>query len=116
MLSQKLISMESAKDTDLKNYTTSMRQIEDDAKANISDLHSAIANKNTEVQILQSQLAIKNEEINHLLEEISNLRGLNREKLKKLETTNAAEQNALNNEISALKKDVLSLKRNTNEL
>jgi hypothetical protein len=33
MLSQKIIALEKDKDQELKNYTTSMKQIEDDAKA-----------------------------------------------------------------------------------
>lgn len=49
MLSQKIISMETAKDDDLRNYTTSMKQIESDARAKLDDLHTAIQNKNTEV-------------------------------------------------------------------
>lgn len=84
MLSQKIISMESEKHNDLKNYTTSMKQIEDDAKSKLDDLHTAIQNKNTEVEIMQAQFNLKNGEINHLLEEISKLRDLNREKLRKL--------------------------------
>jgi type I site-specific restriction endonuclease len=47
MLSQKIISMETERDNELKNYTTSMKQIEDDAKAKLDDLHTAIQNKNT---------------------------------------------------------------------
>jgi chromosome segregation ATPase len=115
MLSQKIISMETERDNELKNYTTSMKQIEDDAKAKLDDLHTAIQNKNTETEILQAQIALKNGEITHLLEEISRLRDSNRQKMRKLETTNATEQNALNNEISALKKQVLELKRNLHE-
>ncbi len=42
MLSQKIISLESAKDIDLRYYTTSMKEIEDDAKTKLSDLHTAI--------------------------------------------------------------------------
>jgi hypothetical protein len=89
-----------------------MKQIEDDAKAKLDDLHTAIQNKNTETEILQAQIALKNGEITHLLEEISRLRDTNRQKMRKLETTNASEQNALNNDISALKKQLLELKRN----
>ncbi len=40
--------METERDVNLRNYTTSMKQIEDDAKAKLDDLHSAIQNKNTE--------------------------------------------------------------------
>lgn len=47
MLSQKIIGLEKLKDEDLKNYTTSMRNIEDDAKHKLDDLHTAILNKNT---------------------------------------------------------------------
>ena len=47
MLSQRLLAMEAEKDKNLENYTTSMRQIEDDAKIKLDDLHSAILNKNT---------------------------------------------------------------------
>jgi DNA/RNA endonuclease G (NUC1) len=41
-LSQKIIGLEKLKDEDLKNYTVSMRQIEDEAKTKLDDLHSAI--------------------------------------------------------------------------
>lgn len=47
MLSQKIISLESAKDIDLKYYTTSMKEIEEDAKTKLHDLHTAIESKNT---------------------------------------------------------------------
>lgn len=42
MLSQKIISLESAKDIDLKYYTTSMKEIQLDAKNKLEDLHTAI--------------------------------------------------------------------------
>ena len=45
MLSQKIISMEAERDQSLRNYTTSMKQIEDDAKAKLDDLQTAIRNK-----------------------------------------------------------------------
>ena len=67
MLSQKILDMEAQKDKNLENYTTSMRQIEDDAKTKLDDLHSAILNKNTENEILNAQIKLKNGEINHLL-------------------------------------------------
>lgn len=60
MLSQKIIGLQKLKDDDLKNYTTSMRQIEDDAKTKMEDLHTAILNKNTEFEILNAQLKLKN--------------------------------------------------------
>lgn len=116
MLSQRILHMESERDENLRNYTTSMKQIEDDSKVKLDDLHNAVLNKTTECQILYAQLSLKNGEISHLLEEISRLRESNREKLKKLENTNAAEQNALNNEISDLKKCILSHKRTVHEL
>jgi hypothetical protein len=47
MLSQKIINMAADRDNELKNYTTSMKQIEDDAKTKLDDLHTAIQNKNT---------------------------------------------------------------------
>lgn len=84
MLSQKILLMESERDQSLKQYTTSMRQIEDDAKAKLDDLHTAIQNKTTQCEILNAQMNLKNGEISHLLEEISRLRDINREKLKKL--------------------------------
>lgn len=96
--------MGTERDNQLKNYTTSMKQIEDDAKHKLDDLHTAILNKNTQTEILQAQLSLKNGEISHLLEQLSKLRDLNRQKLKKLESTNSVQQNTLNNEISALKK------------
>lgn len=84
MLSQKIIGMETERDDALKNYTTSMKQIEDDAKSKLDDLHTAIKNKNNETEILTAQLNLKNGEITHLLEEISRLRDINRQKLKSL--------------------------------
>jgi hypothetical protein len=48
MLSQKILMMETERDVSLKNYTTSMKQIEDDAKSKLNDLHTAIQNKTTE--------------------------------------------------------------------
>jgi hypothetical protein len=65
---------------------------------------------------LTAQINLKNGEISHLLEEISRLRDLNRQKLKKLESTNATEQNNLNKEISDLKQEVFRLKRNLHEV
>ena len=44
------------------------------------------------------------------------MREVNREKLKKLAGTNASEQDALNNQISDLKKKVLGLKGTIHEL
>lgn len=44
-----------------------MRQIEDDAKAKLDDLHTAIQNKTTECEILNAQMTLKNGEISHLL-------------------------------------------------
>lgn len=115
MLSQKIIGMEAERDQSLKNYTTSMKQIENDAKTKLDDLHAAIQTKNNESEILSAQLNLKNSEITHLLEEISRLRDVNREKIRKLQTTNANEQNALNKEISGYKKYIFELKRNLNE-
>jgi DNA/RNA endonuclease G (NUC1) len=60
MLSQKIIGLEKQKDDDLKNYTVSMRQIEDEAKSTLDDLHSAIESKKTEFEILNTQMALKN--------------------------------------------------------
>lgn len=114
MLSQKIIGMEAERDQSLKNYTTSMKQIEDDAKTKLDDLHSAIKNKNHESEILNAQLSLKNGEITHLLEEISRLREVNREKIRSLQTTNASEQNALNKEIADYKRYIFDLKRNIN--
>lgn len=67
------------------------------------------------MDILNAQLALKNKDIDHLLEEISNLRHINREKLKGLGNVNASEQNALNNEISVLKQSLLRLKGSLHE-
>ena len=61
MMSQKIIGLEKLKDEDLQNYTTSMRTIEEDAKGKLDDLHSAILSKNTEFEILNAQLRLKNE-------------------------------------------------------
>ena len=116
MLSQKVLAMETEKDKNLENYTTSMRQIEDDSKVKLDDLHSAIANKNTENEILNAQIKLKNGEITHILNEIDKLREIGREKLKKLEMTNASEQDALNNQISDLKKNIIQLKSKIHEL
>ena len=68
MLSQKIISMEADRDLSLKHYTTSMKQIEDDAKTKLDDLHAAMQVKNNESDILGAQLVLKNGEISHLLE------------------------------------------------
>lgn len=116
MMSAKIISMEGERDQALQNYTHSMRQIEDDAKTKLDDLHSAIQNKNTENEILNAQIKLKNGEITHLLEEIDRLRETNREKMKKLEMINASEQDALNNQISDLKKNIMQLKGKIHEL
>lgn len=51
-----------------------------------------------------------------MLEEISRLRELNREKVKKLQTNYAAEQKGLNKEINDYKKQIQGLKLNINEL
>lgn len=67
MLSQKIISLEKLKDDDLKNYTTSMRNIEAEAKDKLEDLHAAVQSKNNEFEIMTSQINLKNEEINTLL-------------------------------------------------
>ena len=115
MLSQKIIGMETERDQALKNYTTSMKQIEDDAKTKLDDLHAAMQTKNNESEILNAQITLKNGEIAHLLEEISRLRDLNRQKLKKLETAGAAELNALNAEIADHKRHIQELKRNLHE-
>jgi hypothetical protein len=37
-----------------------MKNIEEDARAKLEDLHSAIESKNTEVQIQAAQIALKN--------------------------------------------------------
>jgi len=37
-----------------------MKQIEDDARVKIDDLHTSMENKNAEGQILQAQLTLKN--------------------------------------------------------
>ena len=116
MLSQKILQMEMEKDQDLKNYTTSMKQIEDEAKNKMDDLHNAIQNKNNESEILHAQIDLKNGQISHLLSEINRLREVNRQKLKALETTNLNQQNNLNNEIIASKKLVFELKRNIHEI
>lgn len=116
MLSQKIIGMEAERDQALKHYTTSMKQIEDDAKTKLDDLHAAMQTKNNESEILNAQITLKNGEITHLLEEIGRLRDINRQKMKKLESTNAAEQNALNAEIADHKKHIQELKRGIHEL
>lgn len=116
MFSQKVLGMEKDQAESLRNYTTSMKQIEDDAKTKLDDLHTAIQSKNSENEILNAQLTLKNGEITHLLEEIDRLREINREKLKKLENINASEQDALNNQISDLKKNCMRLKAKIHEL
>ena len=116
MLSEKVLGMEKEKDDDFKNYTVSMRNIEEEAKSKLDDLHTAIASKNSESEILNAQLQLKNEEISYLLEEINKLRDSNREKMRKLESTNAAEQNALNDMITSYKREILELKRRNHEI
>lgn len=44
-----------------------MKQIEDDAKTKLDDLHAAIQSKNNESEILSAQITLKNSEITHLL-------------------------------------------------
>ena len=116
LLSERIMGLEKLKDDDFKNYTTSMRNIEEEAKGKLEDLHAAVLNKNSEFEILHAQLALKNEEVSHLLHEIQKLRDANREKVRSLESTNAAEQNALNELIASYKKEVLELKRRNHEL
>ena len=60
MLSQRILNIESERDENLRNYTTSMKQIEDDAKTKLDDLHVAILNKTTECEILNAQMTLKN--------------------------------------------------------
>lgn len=38
-----------------------MKEIEMDAKSKLEDLHTAVVNKNTEFEILNAQLALKNQ-------------------------------------------------------
>ena len=40
----------------------------------MEDLHTAILNKNTEFEIVNAQLRLKNEEINYLIDEINKIR------------------------------------------
>ena len=42
MFSQKVLGMERDQAESLRNYTTSMKQIEDDAKTKLDDLHTAM--------------------------------------------------------------------------
>lgn len=93
-----------------------MRHIEDEAKNKLEDLHNAIMNKNTQFEILTAQINLKNEEISYLIDEINKLRTENREKMRKLQSTNISEQNSLNELISGFKKDILEYKRRNNEL
>ena len=116
MLSQTIINLEKVKDDEYKNLTTSMRNIEDEAKNKLDDLHKAISEKNNESEILNTQLVLKNGEISSLLDEIEKLRDTNREKMRKLETTNASEQYALNEMINSYKKEISELKRRNHEL
>jgi len=44
----------------------------------LDDLHTAIQSKNSENEILNAQIVLKNGEITHLLEEIDRLREINR--------------------------------------
>jgi hypothetical protein len=60
LLSQKIIGMEAERDQSLRIYTTSMKQIEDDAKTKLDDLHAAMQVKNNESEILNAQLTLKN--------------------------------------------------------
>ena len=46
MLSQTIINLEKVKDDEYKNLTQSMRNIEDEAKSKLEDLHTAIITKN----------------------------------------------------------------------
>lgn len=60
MLSSANLALQEQMGEQLRNYTTSMRQIEDDAATKLGDLHNAIKNKNTENEILNAQIKLKN--------------------------------------------------------
>jgi hypothetical protein len=60
MFSQKVLGMERDQAESLRNYTTSMKQIEDDAKTKLDDLHTSIQSKNSENEILTAQCVLKN--------------------------------------------------------
>lgn len=110
-LSQKVIQMEAMKDEEVRNLTTSMRLIENEAEIRLRDLHNAILSKNAEFEIMNKQIELKNTEISHLLDEINNLRIENRKKLEHLDDVYSKEQNLLNETLNEMRRINGQLKR-----
>lgn len=103
--------MEAMKDEEVRNLTTSMRIIEEEAEIKLKDLHDAILNKNTEFEIMNKQIELKNTEISHLLDEINKLRTENRKKLEHLDDVYSKEQNLLNETLNEMRRINGELKR-----
>ena len=114
-LSKKIIEMEAMKDEEVRNLTTSMRLIENEAEIRLRDLHTAMLGKNAEFEILNKQVELKNTEISHLLDEINALRTENRRKLEHLDDAYAKEQSLLNETLTEMRRINGQLKRELTE-
>jgi|JI61114BRNA_FD_contig_101_18819_length_965_multi_2_in_0_out_0_2 predicted nuclease with TOPRIM domain len=65
---------------------------------------------------MKAQLALKNKEISHLLDEMHKLRNENRDRVSKLEDIYSKEAELLNEQLAAAKKENHELKRRLHEL
>jgi len=103
-LSQQILKLEENRDVEVKAIGTSLKLIEEEAESKLRDLHNAMLNKNEEFEVMKAQLALKNKEISHLLDELHKLRNENRERISKLEDIYSKEADVLNEQLSAVKK------------
>lgn len=110
-LSQQILKLEEIKDEEVKTIGASLKLIEDEAESKLRDLHHAMLNKNEEFEIMKAQLALKNKEISHLLDEMHKLRNENRDRVSKLEDIYSKEAELLNEQLAAAKKENHDLKR-----
>lgn len=83
-LSQKILKLEEMKHEEVRTVNASLKLIEEEAESKLRDLHQAMLNKNEEFEIMKAQLALKNKEISHLLDEMHKLRNESRERIAKL--------------------------------
>ena len=114
-LSQQILKLEEIKEEEVKTIGASLRLIENEAESKLRDLHDAILNKNEEFDIMKAQLALKNKEISHLLDEMHKLRNENRERVGKLEDIYSKEADLLTEQLAAAKKENHELKRRIHE-
>jgi hypothetical protein len=68
-------------------------------------------NKNEEFEIMKAQLALKNKEISHLLDEMHKQRNENRDRISKLEDIYGKEAGILTNQLANANKEIHELKR-----